>query len=157
VVASPAPQDIVEFRAALTLIEAGYLVIFCGGGGIPVAKDAQTNMMLGKEAVIDKDRAAALAAIELKMDMFIILTDVDSIFVNWGTKDQKALKAISPHELKKMDFARGSMGPKVEAACKFATEMNRPAVIGNLFRGEALLDGTSGTLISNDVKKTTYY
>lgn len=156
VVASPLPKDIVEFKAAQKLIEAGYLVIFCGGGGIPVVEE-ESGFLVGKEAVIDKDRAASLGAIELKMDMFIILTDVDAIYVDWGTKKQRAIKAISPMELKKMDFARGSMGPKVQAACDFVLKTHKTAVIGDLFQGDALLNGTSGTMIKNDVKETIYY
>jgi len=157
IVASPAPQSIVELKAAQALIDAGFLVIFCGGGGIPVAEDEKTGFLVGKEAVIDKDRASALAAIELKMDMFIILTDVDAIYVNWGTKNQKAIKAITPVELRKMDFARGSMGPKVEAACNFVLKTDKSAVIGDLFQGDALFNGTSGTLVRNGIKETTYY
>ncbi|MBF8263903.1 MAG: Carbamate kinase [Parachlamydiales bacterium] len=157
VVASPLPKDIVEFKAAQKLIDAGYLVIFCGGGGIPVAEDEKTGFLVGREAVIDKDRASALAAIELKMDMFIILTDVDAIYVDWGTKNQKAIQAISPAELKKMDFARGSMGPKVEAACDFVVKTGKTAIIGDLFQGEGLLNGTSGTMVKNDVKGIIYY
>lgn len=157
IVASPAPIDIVEFKAALKLIDAGYLVIFCGGGGIPVAEDAKTGFLVGKEAVIDKDRASALAAIELKMDFFLILTDIDAIYLDWGTKHQKAIKAISPTELKRLNFAKGSMGPKVEAACEFVLKTNKTAVIGDLFQGEGLLNGTSGTLVKNDLKETLYY
>jgi len=157
IVASPDPKDIVEFNAAETLIAAGFLVIFCGGGGIPVAEDEKTGFLVGREAVIDKDRASAVAAMKLKMDMFIILTDVDAIYVNWGTKNQKAIKAISPVELRKMDFAKGSMGPKVEAACNFVLKTNKTAVIGDLFQGDALFNGNSGTLVKNDVKETIYY
>lgn len=157
VVPSPLPKDIVEFKAAQKLIDAGYLVIFCGGGGIPVAEDEKTGFLVGQEAVIDKDRASSLAAQELQMDMFIILTDVDAIYVDWGTKNQKAIKAISPAELKKMNFASGSMGPKVEAACDFVIKTGKAAVIGDLFQGDALLHGTSGTLIKNDVSGIIYY
>jgi carbamate kinase len=156
VVASPLPKEIVEFKAAQKLIDAGYLVIFGGGGGIPVVVD-ENGFLTGKEAVIDKDRAASLGAIELKMDMFVILTDVDAIYVDWGTKNQKAIKAISPMELTKMDFAKGSMGPKVEAACNFVLKTNKTAVIGDLFQGEALFNGASGTMIKNDVKGIIYY
>ena len=157
VVPSPSPKEIVEFKAAQKLIEAGYMVIFCGGGGIPVAEDEKSGFLVGKEAVIDKDRAASLGAVQLNMDMFVILTDVDAIYVDWGTKNQKGIKAISPVELKKMDFARGSMGPKVEAACNFVLKTNKTAVIGDLFQGDALFNGTSGTMVKNDVKGIIYY
>ena len=157
VVASPHPKNVVELQAALALIDAGYFIIFCGGGGIPVIEDKKTGRLVGTEAVIDKDRAASLVAVELNMDLFMILTDVDAIYVNWGTKDQKAIKEISPTELKKLDFARGSMGPKVEAACNFVFKTNKTAKIGDLFKGDALLNGSSGTTIRNDVTKTIYY
>lgn len=157
VVASPTPQKIIEFQAAKTLIESGFLVIFCGGGGIPVARNKSTGFLEGKEAVVDKDRVSALAATQLEADLFVILTDVDAIYLNWGTKNQKAIKAIHPDDLRKMDFAKGSMGPKVEAACQFAGETAKNAVVGDLFQGEALLNGSSGTLVSTTVKQTLYY
>jgi carbamate kinase len=157
VVPSPVPKKIVEFAAAQRLIDSGYLVIFCGGGGVPVVEDEKSGFLVGKEAVIDKDRASAIAAEDLTMDMFVILTDIDAIYVDWGTKNQKAIRAISPVELKKMDFAKGSMGPKVEAACHFVEKTGKIAVIGDLFQGEALFSNTSGTMIKNDVKKTIYY
>lgn len=157
VVASPAPQKIVELQAIRELLDLGHLVIFCGGGGIPVAKDQQTGALQGKEAVIDKDLAASLAAVELEMDRFLILTDVDAIYVDWGTENQRAIKEISPEELRKMAFAKGSMGPKVQAACNFAEKTGQGAIIGNLFQGEALLTGASGTLIKSNVTETIYY
>ncbi len=156
VVSSPAPTEIVEFEAARNLIDAGYLVILCGGGGIPVVCGEQ-GRLTGTEAVIDKDKAAALAASALDLDMFVILTDVDAIYVGWGTPEQKGIKAISPQDLKKLDFASGSMGPKVEAACRFVEETGKTAVIGALSRGESLLCNESGTLISNEIPSPVYY
>ena len=124
---------------------------------MPVIENKKTRFLEGVEAVIDKDRASALAAIELGMDFFVILTDVAAVYINWGTKDQKAIKEISPEELKKMDFARGSMGPKADAACEFVLKTGKSAVIGELFQGEDLLNGTSGTLVTNNAEETVYY
>jgi carbamate kinase len=157
VVASPEPKEIVEFKAALSLIDAGYLVIFCGGGGIPVVKDEKTKHLVGKEAVVDKDRAAAVAAIELNMDLFIILSDVDAVYVDWGKTTQRAIKTISPQQLNEMNFAQGSMGPKIEAACEFVRATGKTAVIGDLFQGDSLINGTSGTTIKNGINNITYY
>lgn len=157
VIASPKPKEIIELGAVRDLIEKGYVVIFSGGGGVPVIENKKTRFLEGVEAVIDKDRASALAAIELGMDFFVILTDVAAVYINWGTKDQKAIKEISPEELKKMDFARGSMGPKADAACEFVLKTGKSAVIGELFQGEDLLNGTSGTLVTNNAEETVYY
>lgn len=155
VVASPQPKEIVELDAAKELLSDGYVVIFCGGGGIPVSK--QGNTIIGKEAVIDKDRVSSFAAIKMEMDMFLILTDVEAIYEGWGTESQKSIKEISPNLLRKMDFAKGSMGPKVEAVSNFVEETGKPAVIGNLFNAEAILKKESGSWINKDAKEVIYY
>lgn len=155
VVPSPLPKEIVELAAAKHLIDTGHLVILCGGGGIPVVKEG--HHYKGIEAVIDKDRASALAAMQLGIDLFIILTDVESVFVDWGTEHEKGIKAISPHDLSAMDFAKGSMGPKVQAACEFVEKTGKKAIIGNLMQGEAMIHGKSGTLITKEAKTISYY
>jgi len=156
VVASPSPKKILELDAAKGLIKAGSTVIFCGGGGIPVIKE-ERGYLQGKEAVIDKDKVSALAALQLDMDLFIILTDVEAIYEHFGTPKQRAIKEISPDALDAMDFASGSMGPKVEAVSRFVKQSNKVAVIGNLAQSEALIDGSGGTRITNSAKQTTYY
>ncbi|HAZ16161.1 MAG TPA: carbamate kinase [Parachlamydiales bacterium] len=155
VVPSPAPKEIVEWKAAHTLVEAGNVVILCGGGGVPVTRNGKR--LEGSEAVIDKDRASALAALYLKVDHLLILTDVDGVYENWGTDKERVIKTISPATLTSMEFAKGSMWPKVQAACDFVEKTQKTAVIGNLFQGEALLKGTSGTLITKEAKKPSYY
>lgn len=155
VVPSPAPKKIVELAAAKHLIDAGHLVILCGGGGIPVIKE--NSHYTGIEAVIDKDRASSLAAIELDIDLFIILTDVESVFVDWGTPKEKAIKSISPSQLTSMEFAKGSMWPKVQAACEFVEKTGKRAIIGNLMQGLSLLSGKAGTLVTKESKTISYY
>lgn len=155
VVPSPAPKEIVELNAAKHLIDTGHLVIICGGGGIPVVKEE--NHYVGIEAVIDKDRASALAAIQLNVDLFMILTDVECVYVDWGTDHEKGIKAVSPTHLMSIEFPKGSMWPKVQAACEFVEKTGKRAMIGNLLQGDSLIHGESGTLITKDVKTITYY
>lgn len=154
VVPSPAPKEIVELAAAKHLIDTGHLVILCGGGGIPVVRDGKH--LKGVEAVIDKDRASALAATQLGTDLFLILTDVEAVYENYGTEEERAIKTISPETLAKMEFAKGSMWPKVQAACDFVEKTGKTAIIGNLFQGDALLKGAAGTTIKKQ-EPTTYF
>ena len=155
VVPSPVPKEIVELDAAKHLIDTGHLVILCGGGGIPVVKEGARY--IGTEAVIDKDRASSLAAINLDIDLFIILTDVENVFVDWGTENEKAIKAVSPSQLTSMEFAKGSMWPKVQAACEFVEKRGKRAIIGNLMQGDSLIHGKSGTLVTKESKTISYY
>ena len=155
VVPSPTPKEIVELDAAKHLIDTGHLVILCGGGGIPVVKE--NSHYKGTEAVIDKDRASSLAAIHLDIDLFIILTDVESVFVEWGTPKEKAIKAVSPATLTSMEFAKGSMWPKVQAASEFVEKTGKKAIIGNLMQGLSLLNEKAGTLVTKESKTISYY
>ncbi len=155
VVPSPLPKEIVEIDAAKDLMHKGYVVIFCGGGGIPVLETKHS--LIGKEGVIDKDRVSALAAEKLEMDVFLILTDVEAVYKDWNTPKQKMIKEISPIQIRKMDFAKGSMKPKIEAASVFVEQTGKPAAIGSLFEMEAILEGESGTWIKKDTKEITYY
>lgn len=122
VVASPEPKEILEVDAIKTLIEAGFLVIAAGGGGIPVVRDGGTYQ--GVEAVLDKDLTAALLAHQVGADLLIIATDVPNAVIGWGTPEARAIGRITAAELRELaaegNFASGSMGPKVEAACRFA-------------------------------------
>ncbi len=155
VVPSPAPKEIVEIGAAKHLIDTNHLVILCGGGGIPVLREG--HHLKGVEAVIDKDRASALAAEELNIDLFIILTDVEAVYVDWGTDQERAIRSINPKALLSMEFAKGSMWPKVQAAAEFVEKTGKKALIGNLFQGDSLLNERSGTLITKSAKTITYY
>lgn len=146
VVPSPRPQRITQIQVIQLLVEAGVVVICAGGGGIPVIRNEQEEIE-GIEAVIDKDRAAGLLAEELNADAFLMLTDVDAVYSGWGTPDQLPISRATPIELSTQKFASGSMGPKVEAACAFASHPGRIAGIGRLEDAAALLSGQAGTVI----------
>lgn len=145
VVASPAPTRIVEIEPIRILIDSGCLVICAGGGGIPVRADAGAPE--GIEAVIDKDLAASLLALELGADRLLILTDVDGLYAGWGTPGQRRLASVSARDLDPAAFASGSMRPKVEAVRGFAAASGKPAFIGSLAAAAAVMAGTAGTRI----------
>jgi len=147
VVASPRPVRILEINAIRSLVAAGTLVICAGGGGIPVAPDAHGTLQ-GVEAVIDKDRAAALLARELGADALLLLTDVNAVYRDWGTPRAEPIRRATPEELGSMNFAPGSMAPKVEAACNFVREGGRLAGIGRLEDGARILAGEAGTRVT---------
>lgn len=121
----------------------------CRGGGIPVIRNDAGDLE-GLEAVIDKDLAAGLLAQELKADAFLMLTDVEAVYRDWGTSEQRPIRKISPGELAALSFAAGSMGPKVEAASAFASTAGRIAGIGRLEDARAILEGRNGTLVCKD-------
>jgi carbamate kinase len=146
VVASPRPKQIFEIRPIKWLLEKGSVVICAGGGGIPTMY--QDGKLVGVEAVIDKDLCTALLAEQLKADLLIIATDVNAVFLDWGQPTQQAVHCAHPDELDKLGFAAGSMGPKVQAACEFARNTGKVAVIGSLAEIEAIVQGSAGTRIS---------
>ncbi len=146
VVPSPAPQAIVEIDTIRLLLEHGVTVICAGGGGIPVVPDGLGGM-IGIEAVIDKDASASLLATELGMDALLLLTDVDGVYTDWGTPAQTKITTASVSVMRSLSLPAGSMGPKVEAACRFVERGGRLAAIGSLQDASALLDGTAGTVI----------
>jgi carbamate kinase len=125
------------------------VVICAGGGGIPVAYNG--NKLFGVEAVIDKDLAAGLLARSLNAGMFIMLTDVDYVYIDWGGPQQRAITAAHPDAIEELDFESGSMGPKVKGACRFVRETGRRSVIGRLRHLQDVVEGRSGTLISNEI------
>ena len=147
VVPSPEPYDIIELDAVQTLLDAGTLVICTGGGGIPVAY-APGGALHGVEAVIDKDLAAALLATRLHADALLILTDVPAVMRDWGEPAATPIAEATPAELRGLRFARGSMGPKVEAACRFVEAGGAMAGIGTLSEAAAILDGNAGTVVT---------
>ena len=135
-------------RPIKLLLENGAIVICAGGGGIPTMYDPQQErQLIGVEAVIDKDRATALLAQELEADLYIMATDVDGVYINWGTKSARKISKTTPEELAAYEFAAGSMGPKVEAACTFVQETGNRAAIGSLSDIEAIVAGEAGTII----------
>jgi carbamate kinase len=150
VVASPNPAEIIEIGAIRSLVEAGQLVIACGGGGIPVTR--QGNHLKGASAVIDKDFASELLAEELDADFLIILTAVEKVAINFGKPEEKWLDDITTDDARKYigegHFAPGSMLPKVQAAVKFAdSKEGRNALITLLERAKEGILGKTGTHI----------
>lgn len=146
VVASPDPQRILGLSALKTLIENRHLVVCCGGGGVPVYFDSE-GQLNGAEAVIDKDLASSLLAISINADLFVIATDVDGVYTDWGKPSQSLIRQIDATSLRRMSFAQGSMDPKVEAACRFAEQTERTAVIGALNQIEKIINGERGTQV----------
>lgn len=151
-VASPKPVDIVEKDSILNLLDHEFIVIACGGGGIPVIKDSDGDYM-GVDAVIDKDFASAKLAELVRADYLFILTAVDRVCINFGKPDQRELTEMSVSEAreyaKQGQFAPGSMLPKVEAAISFAESgAGRRAVIASLEKAPLAMRGESGTVIT---------
>jgi carbamate kinase len=143
VVPSPEPCDIVELPTVERLTGQGCLVIAAGGGGVPTGGDHR-----GIEAVVDKDLAAALLATRLKADAMLLLTDVPAIMRDHGTARARPIRRIAPGPLRRLPLPPGSMGPKAEAACRFAEHRHGAiAVIGALADAPALLSGAAGTRI----------
>jgi len=149
VVASPQPRRIVQLDAIQRLVDGGFLVICTGGGGIPVIEDAHGRQR-GAEAVIDKDLASALLAQELGAEVLILATDVPAVYTGYGTDAARAIGRTHPAALHTADFPAGSMGPKVDAACRFVEHTGGRAAIGALNDIHALLDGTGGTQVVPD-------
>jgi carbamate kinase len=154
VVASPLPRRIFGLETVGWLLEHGAVVICAGGGGIPVmyADDPVPagKRLVGVEAVIDKDLASALLAADLHADALLIVTDVDAVYSDWGTPDQRAIRRASPSALADSEFAAGSMGPKVKAACAFVEQTGGIAAIGSIEDTPALLRGEAGTVVALD-------
>jgi carbamate kinase len=149
-VPSPQPLRVPVLPAIRWLLEHGALVIAAGGGGIPVVRKPDGGGLQGVEAVIDKDLCSALIAIELQADCLVIATDVDAVYLDWGSPHQRALGKTTPQALAQHRFAGGSMAPKVAAACAFVQATGQRAVIGSLARIEDLCAGLAGTEINPD-------
>ncbi len=147
VVASPQPRRIFEIRPIQWLLEKKTIVICAGGGGIPTVYDADRNLH-GIEAVIDKDFASELLARDLGADLFIMATDADAVYSDWGTPEQRAIRSAAPEAMRDFDFPAGSMGPKVDAACQFAERTGKAAAIGALADLPAIVEGRAGTTIT---------
>jgi carbamate kinase len=145
VVASPVPRRIFELGVIELLVNQDVIVICAGGGGVPVIRRADDSLV-GVEAVIDKDRASCLLALELRADWLLMLTDVDGVYLDWETSRAKRVRRIAPAALRQHAFAPGSMAPKVEAACEFA-EAGGVAGIGRLQDAGAILAGETGTIV----------
>ena len=150
VVASPEPLEIVDAPAVHALVEAGFVVVANGGGGIPVVRDAD-GTLTGVEAVIDKDLGAALLARTVAADVLVIATDVPNAVLRWGTPEAEPVGRITVGELRGLaregHFASGSMGPKVDAACRFVENGGSRAVITSLDRIVDAITGDGGTVV----------
>jgi len=151
VVPSPNPLHIVEAEPIKDLVERGYTVIASGGGGIPVIRDSE-GLYKGVEAVIDKDLASERLAQEVNADVFMILTDVPKVALNYGKPDETWLGHVSADELSKYQeeghFKAGSMGPKVAAALRFVKNGGKKAIIASLNEALQALKGEAGTQIT---------
>jgi carbamate kinase len=145
-VPSPAPHRIRELNVIKLLVRAGMVVICAGGGGIPVVRTA-TGGLRSVEAVIDKDLSAALLAAAISADALLLLTDVPAVWTAWPMSCGHPIGRTTAAELRGLTFAAGSMGPKVEAACRFVEQTGRMAGIGSLEQAEAILSGGAGTLV----------
>lgn len=145
VVASPEPRRILELDVIRLLLQHGIVVICAGGGGIPVARDG--DELHGVEAVVDKDLTAALLAIELGADCLLLLTDVDGVYVTWPADQSTPLTRCTPTDLRRLDLAPGSMGPKAEAAARFVEATGQRAVITSLEGAVSAFEGTAGTIV----------
>jgi carbamate kinase len=155
VVPSPRPRHVYGLEPVEWLLERGCVVVCAGGGGIPVVHTDERvpagRRLVGVEAVIDKDLASALLAVELGADVLAIATDVDAVYSDWGTPASRAIRRASPEALAAGEFAAGSMGPKVEAACEFVTATGGRAAIGSIAEAAALVRGEAGTVVALDV------
>jgi carbamate kinase len=147
VVPSPEPAEIVELEMIKQLMGNGMPVVSTGGGGIPVVRD-DAGCLRGVEAVLDKDLASALLACALTADVLALLTDVPAVEDGYGTPHARPIHRATPRELRQRSFPAGSMGPKVEAACRFTEATGKPAMIGRLDQAELVLNGTAGRQVT---------
>jgi carbamate kinase len=151
-VPSPEPKRIFGIDVIRSLLDRGVIVICAGGGGIPTSYSGEPapagRRLEGVEAVIDKDLASALLAIQIGADALAIVTDVDAVYTDWDTPQQRPIRSATPDELSVSEFVAGSMGPKVRAACRFASQTDGFAVIGSIDDTPALLRGDAGTRVA---------
>jgi len=154
VVASPAPIAVLELDAIKLLVQSGITVVCGGGGGIPVVRQPE-GKLAGIESVIDKDATSALLAKELGVDLFIMLTDVRGVFLDFGTANSRMITNSNPAQMLSHHsaFPAGSMGPKASAACSFVEATGRRSIIGAMPELHELIIGTAGTTISPDIAK----
>ncbi len=146
-VPSPAPRRIREINVIELLVRSGMIVICAGGGGIPVVA-TQDGGLRGVEAVIDKDLSSALLAEEIGADALLLLTDVPAVWTKWPISAGRPIGHITPTHLRALAFDPGSMGPKVEAACRFAERTGHMAGIGAIDQAEAILASKAGTIVA---------
>jgi len=153
VVPSPKPIQILNTKAIETLLRNGVTVVACGGGGVPVIED-DVRGRRGVEAVIDKDLASACLATEIQAHILMILTDVPTVFLHFGTPKQDSIRHIDVVAMRKLYdkrlFPVGNIGPKVEAALQFVEAGGEKAIIASIDEAEAALKGKAGTIIERE-------
>jgi len=147
VVPSPEPRRTLEIGPIRWLLDHGAIVICAGGGGIPALCARGRQRKLGVDCVVDKDLCAELLARELEADLLVLLTGADAVYLDWGKPTQRPIRRMSAEALAGMPFAAGSMGPKVEAACRFAAATGRRAAIGALPDLSRIIAGEAGTIV----------
>jgi carbamate kinase len=147
VVPSPEPAELLDLPLISELVRAGAIVVCAGGGGIPVTRDA-AGFLRGAEAVVDKDLTAAMLAGSLDADALLLLTDVDCVQDEFGTQQARPIRLATPAEMRALQFPAGSMGPKVDAACRFVEAGGAMTGIGRLDDAEALLHRKAGTIVT---------
>lgn len=149
VVPSPEPRQIMEIKPITWLLQHGAVVICAGGGGMPsVRPSSAPGVPSGTEAVIDEDLASEVLAEDVGADLFLMATGMDGVYLRWGTPEQRRLGYVTPGELAGYQFAGGSMGPKVEAAVRFATKTGNRAAIGALADIPGIVAGSAGTNVT---------
>ncbi|MDN5765133.1 MAG: carbamate kinase [Humibacillus sp.] len=147
VVGSPRPQRVIETKLIRSMLDDGTVVVCAGGGGIPVVRDEHGNRV-GVEAVVDKDLTAAVLAEHLDADLLMILTDVPAVIDGFGTDAARPIHRATPKMLRAMDFPDGSMGPKVEAVCRFVELTGGISAIGRFEDAVQLVAGLAGTVVT---------
>ena len=156
VVASPRPREVLSVQAIRDALARGSVVIAAGGGGIPVYRNEEGNLK-GVEAVIDKDRTAGLLAENLGADLFVILTSVDRVFLNFGRPDQVPAERLSVSEarrhLRDGQFPAGSMGPKMETAVDFVEKTGKEVLITSVEKLKDALSGKAGTRVVPEARR----
>lgn len=147
VVGSPHPQRVVETRLIRLLLESGAVVVCAGGGGVPVVRN-DAGRLQGVEAVVDKDATAAVLAEALDADALLVLTDVPYVMRDFGAPTQEAIRRATPAQLRREHFPAGSMGPKIDAICRFVEVTGDMAAIGALDDAAAMIAGDAGTIVT---------
>jgi carbamate kinase len=149
VVPSPEPRQILETQPITWLLQHGAVVVCAGGGGMPsVHPTLSPGVLAGQESVIDKDLAGEMLAEAVGADLFLMATDIDGVYLHWGTAEQRRLGHVTPGELAGYRFASGSMGAKVEAAVRFAAKTGNRAAIGALADIPGIVAGRAGTNVT---------
>ncbi|MDI2132132.1 carbamate kinase [Yinghuangia seranimata] len=147
VVPSPKPRRVVETRLIRQLLNSGAIAVCAGGGGVPVMRN-ETGQLVGVEAVVDKDLTASLLAEALEADALLLLTDVPRVMRHFGTPQAEEITSATPATLRAEQFPAGSMGPKVDAVCRFVEMTGDMAAIGSLDQAADILAGKAGTIVT---------